>query len=114
MTDHHRKRERKEINQTIPIFDIINNREVGELVNITVDGMMIISGSHIETQSIFQFLLKLPGLIQGVDELHIGVDCLWCRETENFHRYWAGFQIIDASDETVAIIETLIKNYGGE
>lgn len=112
MSEYKRSRERKEINQVIPITDVINDREIGELINITVEGIMMISDENIETQSIFQYSLKLPGPINGLETLEIGVDCLWCRKAEDYSRYWAGFQIIDASAETIAVIENLIEHYG--
>ncbi len=114
MEKYQRSKERKELNQTVPIVNLISNQEVGELVNITVDGLMIISNKRIEVQSIFQYSLILPDPINSQTQLDIGVDCLWCSEVEDFHRFWAGFQIIDASNETIEVIDKLIQNYTGE
>lgn len=106
-----RKQERRELNQTVHIHDTINGGLFGELVNITTDGLMLIADREIETQAIFQLALQLPEPLRGSDRLLIGADCLWCRRTENFHRYWAGFQIIDASEQALAQIEALIDLY---
>lgn len=106
-----RKLERFELNQTIEIEDMINGGKFGELINVTVEGLMIITDTEIPTQSIFQLALKLPVEIEGSNSVQIGADCLWCRKVENFHRYWSGFHIIDASDQALAQLETLISHY---
>ena len=106
-----RKLERKEINQTIDVIDIINGGKFGELINITVEGLMVMTETEIPTQSIYQLSIKLPVELHGSNTVELGADCLWCRKDENFHRFWAGFQIIDASDTAVKQIEELIEAY---
>ena len=106
-----RKHERIELNQAIPIIDTINGGSFGELVNATVEGIMIITDNPIPANSIYQLSLQLPMDIEGSDTINIGADCLWSRRIENFHRYWAGFHIIDASDTALAQLEKLIAHY---
>ncbi len=106
-----RKLERKEINQTIDVIDVINGGKFGELLNITVEGIMLMTNEEIPTQSIYQLCIKLPIELHGTNTVELGGDCLWCRKDENFHRFWAGFQIIDASDTAVKQIEDLIAAY---
>jgi hypothetical protein len=107
-----RKLERKELNQGIVILDTINGGVFGELVNITTEGLMVMADREIETQAIFQLALQLPEPIKGSHQIIVGADCLWCRRAENFYRYWAGFQIIDASETALAQLEVLIDLYG--
>lgn len=106
-----RKLERKELNQSVVVHDTINGGVFGELVNITSEGLMIMTDREIETQAIFQLALQLPEPMRGSDQLILGADCLWCRRAENFYRYWAGFQVIDASDQALAQIDALISLY---
>lgn len=106
-----RKLERRELNESIAVLDTINGGTFGELVNLTTEGMMVIIDREIETQAIFQLALLLPEPINGDDQIVVGADCLWCRRAENFYRYWAGFQIIDASDRALEQIDALIQQY---
>ncbi len=106
-----RKRERIELNQPITIADTINGGDFGELINVTVEGIMVITDKEIPTDSIYQLSLQLPVNLEGSDRVQLGADCLWCRKAENFHRYWAGFHIIDASDQALRQLETLIAHY---
>ncbi len=106
-----RKLERKELNQAIAVHDTINGGVFGELVNITREGLMVMTDREIETQSIFQLALQLPEPLKGSAQIVLGADCLWCRRAENFYRYWAGFQIIDASDTALTQLDALIELY---
>ena len=112
MTDRiERKLERIELSRPIAIVDVINKGNFGELVNVTVEGIMVITDKEISTSSIYQLSLQLPVEIEGNTTIEIGADCLWCRKTENFTRYWAGFQIIDASDTALNQLQHLISHY---
>ena len=106
-----RKLERKEINQTIEITDVINGGKFGELINITVEGLMVITDKETPTSSIYQLSIKLPVELHGSNTVELGADCLWCRNDDNFHRFWSGFQIIDASETAVKQIEDLVEAY---
>lgn len=112
MTDMiERKHERKELNETIPVVDVINGGQLGELINASIEGIMVMTDREIPTHSIYQIALQLPVEINGSHTVLLGADSLWCRKIENFHRYWAGFHIIDASDEAVLQLQELIEHY---
>lgn len=106
-----RKLERIELNETIHIHDCINGGHFGELVNLTTEGMMLISDRDIEPGSIFQLSFTLPAELLGSDQIELGADCLWCRAIDDSHRFWAGFQIIDASAQAIEQLEALIELY---
>lgn len=106
-----RKHERSQLNQSIGISDVINGGRFGDLINISPDGLMVMTDAMVPTHSIYQLELELPTQIEGSDRIGIGADCLWCRQAENFNRYWAGFQIIDVSDQALQQIQKLISDY---
>ena len=106
-----RKHERTEIHQAVQIIDVINGGRFGELVNLSIEGMMVITDYEIATHSIYQLSLQLPVEVSGSSTLELGADCLWSRPIENSDRFWAGFQIIDASDTAMAQIENLVSDH---
>lgn len=106
-----RRLERKELNRPIAITDMINGGQFGELINVTVEGIMVMTDKEIPTHSIYQLAMQLPVDIEGSDKIELGADCLWCRKAENFHRFWAGFHIIDASDLALKQLDALIDHY---
>lgn len=106
-----RKKERVELNETIVINDVINGGVFGELINVTTEGLMVMTEKAVPTHAIYQLSLQLPSAIQGSDTIAVGADCLWCKEEEHFNRHWAGLQIIDASEQAMAQLEELINHY---
>ena len=111
MSEQQRKLQRQELSTTILIRNSMTRELIGELANITVEGLMIISDQEMNTNSIFQFCLELPEAIHGQTKIELGVDCLWSRHAENVNRHWSGYQIIDASPEALKTIDALIGGY---
>ena len=106
-----RKQERIELNQRIIIHDTINGGVFGEIVNVTTEGLMIMTEKSIATHAIYQLSLQLPTSILGRNSIELGIELLWCKTEENFNRHWAGAQIIDASEQAVAQLTQLIDHY---
>jgi hypothetical protein len=113
VSEQQRKLQRQQITTTVTIENVLTGTASGELVNITAEGLMMISDHEVDTNSIFQFALILPEAIDGSRRIELGVDCLWCRKAEIFDRYWSGYQIIDASPQALRAIEVLIDRYAG-
>ncbi len=111
-TSQQRAQQRYELTQPIPVYDQLSERSMGALVNITIEGMMLLANEPVETNRIYQLVLQLPEPIAGQAEIEVGVDCLWTRSDELARNHWAGFQIIDASQQAIKSIEVLIREYG--
>jgi hypothetical protein len=107
-----RRLERRTISKSIKITDQMTGKAFGELINVTTEGLMIISDNEIETGSIFQLVLHLDEPMEEETTIELGADCLWCRKVENFTRYWGGFQIIDASEKAISQLDILIEILG--
>ena len=106
-----RKLERHEFLLPVPAVDAASGETLGALVNISIEGLMLMSNQALETNRLYQVTLALPEAISGHSEIELGVDCLWTRDDEQFGHHWSGFQIIDASQDAIKVIEQLIRDY---
>jgi hypothetical protein len=94
-----RKKVRVEVPGDVRVTDRHANREFGRLVNISEEGLMILTSAAIEENTIFQLSLGLCDRDGASDPIAIGVECLWCNESSTRNRFWAGFYIIDISEQ---------------
>ncbi|UTW44478.1 PilZ domain-containing protein [bacterium SCSIO 12696] len=98
-----RRLERHEVNGQVDALDRITGQTIGRLVDIHSEGLMLITSSAVEVGNIYQLSLKKDGNIW----LDVGVDCLWKNPANGEDRYWAGFRVIDATDDALAELENL-------
>lgn len=107
-----RKHPRKHLNQNWIAYDLDREEIIGRLVNISHEGMMLISQKPLEVGKIFQLRLSAgeePPVTLGAESLW--VESLWSEPSQHDASvYWAGMQIIDISKENNALIDYLLDD----
>lgn len=107
-----RRHVRIHLRHPVSALDLMTGRGVGEVVNITTEGLMLVMEQSLQSGGIYQLALTLPEAINGESVINLGAECLWCSEASVAKRFWGGFQIIDLSQEAEAMISTMIEQYG--
>ncbi len=102
---------RKRPNESIAICDINTGQPLGHLVNISMDGMMLIGQISTAPGTLFQLRMPLATPVNGAEKIEFGVETLWCQRVKETCSYWTGFQIIDISDSASRTIESLISSW---
>ena len=106
-----RGQQRIEVSEVIRVVDRQTGRTVGQLVNISEDGLMVQSPEPVAENSIFQLSLEFEESSASATEgpLMIGVESLWCNSSSDQSQFWVGFYIIDISEQDLERIRTLGK-----
>jgi hypothetical protein len=89
------------------IFDIHHNTVAGQLVNLSIEGLMMMSPAPVKPGTLLQFRIPLH-CNEKVVEVLVGVESLWCDDADESGMCWTGFHIIDISPEHQEIISTLV------
>jgi hypothetical protein len=103
-----RKKVRVDVPGVVCVTDRQTGRELGQLVNISEEGLMILTSAALAENTIFQLSLGFCNQAGEDDPIEVGVECLWCHESNNASQYWAGFYIIDISGQHQERIRRLI------
>lgn len=106
-----RRQVRKALKQPVTLEETSTGEVQGVVVDITTEGIMLRSAIPIETDYVFQYNVILPKEIKGHKQLTIGLDCLWSRPDQKPGQYVSGFQIIDASPETIVRLQEMISSF---
>ena len=103
---------RKRVNEKIQIRDLNTGELIGNLVNISAGGLMLLSEVPLSPNRLFQFSMAFPTPINGIPVVEFGAECLWVQDdTETSGPCWAGFQIIDISDLGTSLLEQLMNEW---
>ena len=97
------------------IVNVINQRDetlLGRLVNITSEGLMLVSSQPLATDTLYQVILALPEEVDGVRQVELGMDCLWTSPTDpKADMFWSGCHIIDISETMLQHLLVLIEQF---
>jgi hypothetical protein len=93
-------------------MDKNTNELIGHLVDITSEGLMVISETQLETNKEFNFRMMLPKEIIGKETLEFNATSLWSRKDINPDFYDTGFSLNDLSEEDRLIVDQLIHHFG--
>jgi hypothetical protein len=94
------------------VFDRKTGRVLGYLVDLTPEGIMIISEEPIETEQTFRLRMDLPEGLSTKGNLDFEAASVWCKADIDPHFYGTGFQISEVSPDDIALIERMIQEYG--
>ncbi len=110
--EERRRLKRRHLIYYLKVTNQVDGQLIGYLVDITEEGLMLISNDPIETQIEFPFRMALPQEIMMKTEIQLDAKCMWCKKDVNPDFYASGFQITAISDEDQIIIANLIRRHG--
>ncbi len=105
MNKEYRKSKRVKPNIHIDIIDMIIGTKLGDVLNISTDGILVSSQTKIEVGEMFQTEWHFSA--RGVKSVSVGLECLWS-EIQYTNVCLCGFMIIDISSDDQNIIDRMI------
>jgi PilZ domain len=104
--------ERKHLIYYLQVVDRDTGELIGRLVDITAEGIMLLSEQPLPTGQVFQLRMLLPKEASEGDHLDFTAKSLWSARESNPDLYDTGFQFVGVTIENAKIIEDLISDYG--
>jgi len=93
-----RKNPRITLPERVEVLDAHNGRALGQLVNLSVEGLMLVGPVCVSPGTVYQ--LRVPLTRDNTEStIVIGVESLWCQDANDSGSYWTGFHIIDISPQ---------------
>ena len=111
MSPEKRKTPRKIADEVLEISDHLTRTLLGRVVNISTEGLMMLSDEAFTAGSIYQLDLKLPQPIRASSLVSFGAEAVWTTPSAQPGSHWTGFRIIDIADEDMRVIEELILDW---
>ena len=102
---------RKLADEIIDVFDTNRGQPLGRLVNLSTEGMMLVSTEKEIPEGIFQIELVLERPHRERDRVSMGIESLWTAPGNAPELRWTGFRIIDISLEAQDFIDDLISEW---
>ena len=109
--DERRKLRRRSLLYDFEVIERSSGESVGRIINISLEGLMLISTSRHVSDTVLDLRIKLPELIFGKDVIDCKAKCMWCIKNKNTDFYEAGFHLFELPDEDIRAIVGLIAKF---
>ena len=107
-----RKYPRKDLLLFANVYDSKSGKIVGTLLNITLEGAMVLSENQIAANDTMELHIKLPENFVQKNELVFTASTRWCGPDINPEFFDVGYQFANVTPEDSQIIQTIIDKYG--
>jgi hypothetical protein len=104
-----RRERRIELDKPPNIRDANSGSLIGQLANVSRNGLMVVGPCSIAPGTVLQLhiALKINGELQ---DLLVGAENLWCHDANETGAYWSGFQIIDISPGHRQLLDVILND----
>ena len=106
-----RKLERRNFILNIEVLDISKNESIGDLGDITTEGLMVVSDEPLAENRSSDFKIELPEEAEEQMEIYFEAVSIRCQKTIHENIYITGFKIKSIDEENRRKIEYLIEEY---
>ena len=94
------------------VFDRDSNQKLGHVVDISPEGLMLVSEQPIPTDTSFNLRMQLPDENDTPRDHEFEARSVWSNNDIKPQFYDTGFQVLQASDKHMELVEHLVDDYG--
>lgn len=106
-----RKSKRNYLVFYLRVFNRVTNQILGYAVNLSADGIMILSDSPVPVGERFALKMRLPAELQEKESFSFDAVSRWCKKDENPDFYVSGLELHNINNEALYHIERLIEKF---
>lgn len=107
-----RKVKRRYLLYYMRVYDAETRQQIGNLVDLTPEGAMLVSENPLPTKKTYNLKLELSEDVADKPFLDFTAKSLWCQPDIEPHFFNTGFKTIKISPEDVKIIQRIVEVYG--
>jgi hypothetical protein len=110
--ENRRKINRRYLLYFIRVFDAATRQQIGNLVDITLKGAMIVSQDPIPLEKTIRLRLELTTDVSDKLFMEFPAISKWCHPDLEPSLRDTGFEILELTPEDAAIIQKIIETFG--
>ncbi len=107
-----RKHVRNNFIHNFEVIDIDTEEILGDLADITIEGVMLICDAPVEANKLHHLQVNLEGKVDNLSSISFKTKVMRCLDTDIEEIYSVGFQILEITQDCRTALQHLIDEYG--
>ncbi|QYZ65456.1 MAG: hypothetical protein OI74_16465 [Gammaproteobacteria bacterium (ex Lamellibrachia satsuma)] len=110
--DDRRQIKRRHLIYYLRVWDTDYEQLLGHVVDISSEGLMLLSDQKIPKDKEFSMEIRLPDIEGNPQKIDFRAACRWSSNDINRSFYDSGFSFLNSAPEAIDTVRQLIKEYG--
>lgn len=103
---------RRRIGAMLRVFDRTNGKNLGRLLNVSMEGFKLGSREEMTVRRIYEVSMILPEPLAGSNTLSFDAEPIWCEPADDIPgEYRVGFKIVNISANDSKVLAKMIEKY---
>jgi len=102
---------RRQAAENLVVYDMRTNQPIGQVQNMTVAGVKLITDKPVKLSRILYCRIDLPEKLLGSDQVYFDAECRWCRQNKSAGWYESGYRLRNVSASDREIISLLTRRW---
>lgn len=107
-----RNKQRMHFSCQLTVVDRITDQTIGQVVDMTTEGIMICGENKIDTNRNLYLSIELPEEIKGRTSIQFSALSRWWKKADTSGIYYAGLTLKNLEKPDIEIIQCLNDKYG--
>lgn len=108
---HERQSIRRRIGNVLEMHDSKTAQPIGRVMNLSVDGFMLLTKQEINPNQRHDFVLQLPQADGVHQSIELVVECRWCQPSNTAGYFGAGFSLVSVPITKREVWERFVEAY---
>jgi hypothetical protein len=114
MINEFRRAKRRKASDNIPVTDMMTERVVGRISNISESGMLLMANEALTEDALYQFHFMLPESSGRETPIEIGAHLLWLDRASAPGQSWTGFRFLGLTSTYASRLRAWIDAPGSQ
>ena len=106
--EDYRHRPRKNTPHLVKAIDLASGKAMGRIVDITADGMMLVTEFNVVVGRTYNFRIILPVMVHHRTDVSLEAKAVWSDQDDNKKFHKAGFQFKNLPGEDGYLLEDVM------
>jgi hypothetical protein len=106
----HRESKRQQLTEYLEVSDHATNKVIGQLADISLQGVKLISHEHLTTGKDFELKVKVPSDIIKEGSISFDAKSIWIGKSQSPDHFAIGFRTTSISDNNRKLLTKLINS----
>lgn len=99
------------MSSSLEVYDLDNGQLLGRVVDLHIEGLMLLSEYPIELNKTWALQVNLPMILDGISEFTLHAESRWNRKSIGGQQFWTGLQFTFLPDESRNYIERMVASH---